>query len=286
MFARLFHFFLDSLSVPRAWKSSIIIPIPKKPNVKQMNDFRPVASTSILTKCMERIVCNQLVASVADRMDPLQFAYKARRGVEDACLIPVNLTASYLGKSGSYVRVMFMDFSLAFNKFQPHLLIKRLLDLGANHTLVLWIKQFLCDRPQRVSLNGIRSDELIVNTGAPQGCVLSTILFSVYTNEVVFTNALLTLVKLADDMALVARLQDENSLGEYFLQLDRLNSWFKESFLDLNISKTKELVFNSRKEKDPFTPVTTDQQPLEVVSGFKYLRTVVDSTQNSVLMIT
>ena len=190
-------------------------------------------------------------------MDPLQFARMARRGVEDACLILVNLIASHLDKSGSYVRVMFMDFSSAFNIIQPHLLIKRLLDLGTDHTLVLWIKQLLCDRPQRVSLSGIRSDELIVNTGVPQGCVLSPVLFSVYTNEVVSTNVLLTLVKFADVMALVVRLQDEISLAEYFLQLQLyvLNSWFKESFMDLNISKTKELVFDSRREKEPFIPV-------------------------------
>ena len=116
-----------------------------------------------------------------------------------------------------------------------------------------------------------------MTTGAPQGALLSPVLFSVYINEVVSTNALLTLVKFADDMALVARLQDENSLAENFLQLDVLNSWFKESFLDLNISKTKELVFDSRKEKEPFIPVTIDQQSVEVVSSFKYLGTVVDS---------
>ena len=29
----------------------------KKPSVKQMNDFRPVAVTFILAKCMERTVC-------------------------------------------------------------------------------------------------------------------------------------------------------------------------------------------------------------------------------------
>ena len=103
-----------------------------------MNDFRPVALTSILAKCMERIVCNQLVASVADRMDPLQFAHKARRGIEDVCLIFINLIASHLDKSVSYVCVTFMDFSSAFNTIQPHFHIKRLLDLGANHTVVLW----------------------------------------------------------------------------------------------------------------------------------------------------
>ena len=80
---------------------------------------------------------------------------------------------------------------------------------------------------------------IIVNTGAPQACVLSPILFSVYTNEVVSTNALLTFVKFADDMALVARLQDENSLAENFFQLDVLSSWFKESFWGPNISKNE-----------------------------------------------
>ena len=48
-----------------------------------------------------------------------------------------------------------------------------------------------------------------MNTGAPQGFVLSPILFSVYTSEV-FTIALLTLVKFAHDMALISRLLDEN----------------------------------------------------------------------------
>ena len=43
-----------------------------------------------------------------------------------------------------------------------------------------------------------------MNTGVPQGCVVLPILFSVYTNEVVFTSALLSLVKFADDTALVA----------------------------------------------------------------------------------
>ena len=80
LFTRLFQLFLNMQFVPKAWKSSVIIPVAKKTNAKLLNDFRPLCLTSILCKCMERIVCKQLVASVADRMDPLQFAYRAKKG--------------------------------------------------------------------------------------------------------------------------------------------------------------------------------------------------------------
>ena len=78
VFTRLFQLLLNLHFVPRSWRSSTIVPIAKKNNAKEMNDYRPVALTPIICKCMERIVCNQLTCSVADRLDPLQFAYKAK----------------------------------------------------------------------------------------------------------------------------------------------------------------------------------------------------------------
>ena len=86
---------------------------------------------------MERIICNNLISSVADRLDPLQFAYKAKRGVEDATLTLLDFVVSHLNKSGTFVRVLMMDFSSEFNTLQPHLLLKRLLDLDVNPSLVL-----------------------------------------------------------------------------------------------------------------------------------------------------
>ena len=210
----------------------------KKPNVKQVNDFRPVALMSVLAKCMERMLCRQLVASVTDRMNsPLQFAYRARRCVEDVCLVLVNLIGIHLDKVWIICVCAVHVFSSAFNIIRLHLLIKTLRNVNTNNTLVVWIMQFLYNSLKRVSLGGALSDELIVNTGTPQGCILSPILFSIYTNEVVSTCTLLILVKFADDVTLFARLQDKNSLAEYLLQIDLLTLWFKESFLVLNVSK-------------------------------------------------
>ena len=281
-FTRFFQLLLNTHSMPRSWKQSTIMPIAKKPGAREFNDFRPVALTSIIAKCMERLVCNQLIKSVANHMDPLQFAYRAKRGVEDATLTLLNLIASHLDTSGTTVRVLFMDFSSAFNTIQPHVLIKKLLNLEVNPDLILWIRQFLCDRPQRVRLNGslsrdpVLSDEVIVNTGAPQGCVLSPILFSIYTNDISCNNSFLTLIKYADDMALVGRLKDELSLFEYRLQIDALASQFTSTFLKPNTTKTKELVFGGGRISQTPEPILINNQEVEIVKSFKYLGTVLD----------
>jgi hypothetical protein len=279
VFCRLFQLFLNVHFVPRSWRTSTIIPVPKKTNAKVLNDFRPVALTSILCKCMERVVCNQLTAAVADRMDPLQFAYRARRGVEDASVTLLDLITRHLDKAGTFTRVLFMDFSSAFNTLQPHLLLSRLLDLDVQSNIVLWIRAFLCDRPQRVSVNGCMSKEVVLNTGAPQGCVLSPILFSIYTNELTCNTSALTLIKFADDMALVARLTDEYSLSQYFLYIDSLTSWFDSSFLELNVQKTKEICFEESRARDAslVRPIKIKGETVEKVETFKYLGTVLDS---------
>lgn len=88
--------FLDSGCVPHHWKESTTISIPKKSHPKDLNDFRQVALISVLGKCVEGVVCDHLSSMVAERVDPLQFAYKAKRGVEDACLTLLDTVGNQL----------------------------------------------------------------------------------------------------------------------------------------------------------------------------------------------
>ena len=58
---------------------------------------------------------NPLTASVVDCMDPLQFAYRANRGVEEETLTLLDLVSRHTDTSDSFVRILFMEFSSAFN---------------------------------------------------------------------------------------------------------------------------------------------------------------------------
>ena len=85
--------------------------------------------------------------------------------------------------------------------------------------------------------------------------------------------------KFADDMALVGLLLTKDSLATYFSHVSLLNEWCEESFLEINLGKTKELVLGARKTNIflIFVPVKVNNEPVEVVSNFKYLGTLIDN---------
>ena len=75
--------------------------------------------------------------------------------------------------------MLFIDFSSAFNTIIPLKLDTKLKSL--NSSLCSWILDFLTERRQVVKMGSMTSTPLTLSTGAPQGCVLSPLLYSLYT---------------------------------------------------------------------------------------------------------
>lgn len=137
LFSDFFNWSLTVCRVPACFKSAVVIPVPKKSNVASLNDYRPVALTSVVMKVFERIVCNHL-SNV--EMDSLQFAYHANRSVEDAVSLCLHSILQRLEAPATYVRVLFIDFSSAFNTIVPMKLFNKLTALGISHSLCLWTR--------------------------------------------------------------------------------------------------------------------------------------------------
>ncbi len=71
-----------------------------------------------------------------------------------------------------------------------------------------WINSFLTDRQQLVRLWKYTSSTRTISTGAPQGCVLSPLLFYLYTNYCTSKDPSVELLKFADDTTLNGFIQD------------------------------------------------------------------------------
>ena len=276
VFARLFTWALRDCVVPTLWKNSTISPVPKNNKPKSMNDYRPVALTSLVMKVFERIVLQKLLPQTKPFLDQNQYAYKSNRSTSDATLALLHHCYEHLEKTNSFVRILFIDFSSAFNTIQPHLMARKLLGYGVDHRLTLWIVNFLVDRTQSVRFQAALSSQLQTSTGAPQGTVLAPVLFTLYTNDC-SGSSITPFIKYSDDTALVD-LSDSDTV--YFDEVSRFNVWCKDNYLDLNVSKTKEMLIDFRKHGVSVPDLYIDGVKVERVSEYKYLGTVIDDKLN------
>ena len=85
---------------------------------------------------------------------------------------------------------------------------------GVDPLLVTWITDYLTERPQYVRLKGCISDTVVSSTGAPQGTVLSPVLFTLYTSDFQHNSGLCHVQKYSDDTAIVGCIKDGME-GEY-----------------------------------------------------------------------
>ncbi|KAI3354592.1 hypothetical protein L3Q82_019091 [Scortum barcoo] len=107
----------------------------RKPKSSALNDYLPVALTSTIMKCFERLVKLFITSSIPDSLDPLQFAYRPNRSTEDAIALTLHTALSHLDQRDTYVRMLFIDYSSAFNTIVPSKLVTKLRDLGLNSAL-------------------------------------------------------------------------------------------------------------------------------------------------------
>ncbi len=264
LFTSIFNEFLATSVVPTSFKKSVIIPVPKNNKPSCLNDYRPVALTSIVIKVFERLVKNHICFSIPVTLDPLQFAY------DDAISHVLHSSLTHIDSNNwNNVRLLFIDYSSAFNSIVPIKLAFKLPDLCLNSSLCDWIQDFLTGRPQVVKVGQFTSNSITLNVGAPQRCLLSPLLYSLYTHNCVSSHSSTFIIKFADDTVVLGLISNETA---YLDEVERLTSWCQDNCLSLNMRKTKELIVDfSKRQQRPYTPLMISVTPVERVSSFKYL---------------
>ncbi len=95
--------------------------------------------TPILSKCFEKLIRDYICSVLPDSLDPLQFAYRSNRSTDDAIAFNLHTALSHLENKNTYVRMLFVDYSSAFNTILPATLVAKLQTLGLIRSLCSWI---------------------------------------------------------------------------------------------------------------------------------------------------
>ena len=120
------------------------------------------------------------------------------------------------------------------------------------------------------------SDVLPIKTGVPQGSILSTLLFSIYINDLVYISNTFNFLMYADDTTIHVYFTIEDFLCvnvEHSIsnELNKLNMWLQLNRLSLNADKTKYMMFHTRQKNIRTLSITMDEKQIENVKSFKFL---------------
>ena len=118
-------------------------------------------------------------------------------------------------------------------------------NLGVPQSRCLWILDFLLNRPQVVKI-GDNLWSVTLSSGMPQGCIMSPMLYYLFTHDCLSCHVRTKILKFADDTTVILTTSDES---EYRDQINKLISWYNDNSLELNVNKPKEMIVDFRRKK-------------------------------------
>lgn len=245
---------------PDSLKSAKIVPIHKKGNVNDINNYRPISLLPIINKITERIILNRLQDFMEDQgiNDSEQYGYKKGIGTSDAIQKFTHDVLSHLDKNECVI-VVFMDLSSAFDTLDREVLMKKLSYLGIKGHVLDIIKSYFHNRTQTVQIGTACSRTAINDHGVAQGSILGPHLF----NTILLDSPIITSsrIKFADDNVIYRNCKKEDiisTLNEVKNDIKLMASHFDSCGLNLNYSKTKFMIMGGNRVND------TDLIALEV----------------------
>jgi len=267
---------------PKEWTKAIVIPIFKKGDNNDVDNYRGISLLSIISKCYTSILNLRLYNWLEDnnKICKEQSGFRKNHSTTDQIFTLYSVVQKCLNKQGQKLYVAFVDFKKAFDSVRHDVLLNAINTEGITGKFFISLMSMYNSLISCVRVNGDFSDFFDCPVGVRQGCILSPTLFSLVINTlakhmnengkhgVQLLPGLLELFILlfADDVALVST--TPSGLQN---QLNVLKNCCDQLKLQVNEEKTKVMVFRkggylSKHEKWNFNGTV-----LEVVNKYCYL---------------
>ena len=265
---------------PQSLKEATVIPIPKKGDVSQVSNYRPISLLPMPSKVLEKVVHQQLSDHIEEENLLSEFQHGFRKNHSTAQAITELVTGinHSLDNRGKTV-ALFIDFRKAFDCVQFLVLINKLRKAGLGTKTIKWVESYLHNRKQRTRVNGLTSSKKTITQGVPQGSILGPLFYILYANDIAKVVHKNKVVFYADDTVIYSSGKNVKKLvAKIQKDLDNLVKWCRQNGLYINSDKTKYMIF-SNKSLDASTigkALKIDKVRIELVTTYCYLGIVLD----------
>ena len=264
---------------PDDWKSSVFIPIFKKGDAKECENYRTIAMISHTSKILLKIIHKRMESTIERELPNNQAGFRKSRGTRDH-IANMRWIMERQREHGQRVYICFIDYSKAFDCINHDLMWKTLDEMGIPKHLIHLLKGLYEDQIAVIRTEHGDTDRIKIKKGVRQGCILSPVLFNLYAERIMRMAGLveaeeekgvriagrtLNNLRYADDTTLLAG--KKNDLVE---MIRRLKKESEKAGLYFNMKKTKIM---STGEEDSFE---VDGEELETVTTFTFLGSVIE----------
>ena len=182
---RLFNKVFESGCYPREWTKSIIIPIYKKGDKTDVDNYRGISLTSILSKCYVSIINKRIYnwMETYDKISESQAGFRRHYSTIDHIYTLTSIIQERLSIRKQKLYVAFVDLRKAFDMISHSKLLNTIYKDGIRGKIYCTIKAMYESLISCVRVNNNSTDFFQCEKGVRQGCNLSPTLFTLYINK-------------------------------------------------------------------------------------------------------
>ena len=274
----LFNIIFTSGEYPETWSEGLIIPIHKKGDKMDVNNYRGIIISSCVSKVLLRILNRRIenYMNVNRKWSIHQCGFKKDHRTEDNLFIINTIYQKYVNGLNQKVYIAFIDFSKFFDKINRDMLLYKLLKYNITGRMYNLIKSMYANTGYKIQVGENASPLFYGRNGLKQGCCMSPTLSSIYQNDlheifdnkncdpIQLGNVSLNSISWADDLIVMSLSQDG-----FQKCLKKLEIYCNTWGLEINVTKTKAMVLSKR--NIVCEPVYINGIPLEFVKSVNYL---------------
>ena len=175
--SRIFNLSIEHGVFPQKMKIAIIIPVHKKDDTEDCNNYRPISLLPNISKLFEKLIKNRLSKFLEENkcLFSRQFGFRNKHSTNHV-LIDLTEIIKKVIDDNEFACGVFLDLKKAFDPVNHGILLKKLEHYGVTGYALKWFTSYLTGRNQYTKVNNIDS-QITIFDGVPQRSVFGPLLF-------------------------------------------------------------------------------------------------------------